>query len=50
VPIGERALAVEAACDLLVVGASFAGVALAHAVARAGHRVVLVEPRTARID
>lgn len=44
--IGGSVLPVESTADLLVVGASFGGIALAWAAARAGHSVVVVEPRT----
>lgn len=42
---GTTTLPVEDSVDLLVLGASFAGAAVAHAAASAGHHVVLVEPR-----
>ncbi|HET8629740.1 MAG TPA: FAD-dependent oxidoreductase [Thermomicrobiales bacterium] len=43
---GRAALPVLFAGDVVVVGGSFAGVAAAVALARAGRRVALIEPRT----
>ncbi len=44
--VSARSLPVIAEADLVVAGATFGGIAVACRVAEAGHRVVVIEPRT----